>query len=120
MQNEVLLSKSGEYIYSLNGEYYLGISNEIIKEVGEIINIKLPQPGERYEKGEILGYIESEKAANEIYMPITGIIESINEEIMNTPDLLNKQGCNAIRLIKIRSNTFKEDRIDLEIVQKNN
>lgn len=116
MQNEVLLSKSGEYIYSSNGEYYLGISDEIIKKVGEIINIKLPQPGERYEKGEIIGYIESEKAAKEIYMPVTGIIESINEEIMNTPDLLNKQDFNENRIIKIKSKTFNEDSLDLERV----
>lgn len=116
MQNEVLLSKSGEYIYSSNGEYYLGISDEIIKKVGEIINIKLPQPGERYEKGEIIGYIESEKAAKEIYMQVTGIIESINEEIMNTPDLLNKQDFNENRIIKIKSKTFNEDSLDLERV----
>lgn len=114
MQNEILLNKSGEYIYSSNGEYYLGISNEVIKEIGEIVNIKLPHPGERYEKGEILGYIESEKAANEIYMPVTGIIEEINEDIKKTPELLNKQDDNLKRIIKIKSNTFQEDSLDLE------
>lgn len=117
MRNEILLNKSGEYIYSSNGEYYLGISNEVMKEVGKIINIKLPQPGERYEKGEIIGYIESEKAANEIYMPITGIIEEINEDIKKTPELLNKQDDNLKRIIKIKSNTFQEDSLDLEKIR---
>ena len=61
---DILCSKSHEYVYEQNGNYYIGLTDYAIEQLGDIVFVELPEVGAEYRKGEIFGTIESVKAAS--------------------------------------------------------
>ena len=57
--------------------------------------------------------IESVKAASEIYMPVGGKVVEVNEELLNSPEIMNEDVWDRGWLIKIESDTFQEDSLGL-------
>ncbi|MCD7779241.1 MAG: glycine cleavage system protein GcvH [Candidatus Gastranaerophilales bacterium] len=109
----ILCSKSHEYVYEENGNYNIGLTDYAIEQLGDIVYVELPSIGEEYTKGEIFGTIESVKAASEIYMPVSGKVIEINEQLIEKPELLNESPFEEMWLIKISSETYDEDSQDL-------
>lgn len=113
MQEKILCSKSHEYVYEENGNYNIGITDYAIEQLGDIVYVELPEIGTSFTKGEIFGTIESVKAASEIYMPVSGKVIEINEQLIEKPELLNEQPFQDCWLIKISSDFYNEDNKDL-------
>lgn len=113
VKDNILCSKSHEYVYEENGNYYIGLTDYAIEQLGDIVFVELPEVDSEYAKGEIFGTIESVKAASEIYMPVSGKVLEINEELIEKPELLNEEEFTKMWLIKIASDTFNEDNKDL-------
>ena len=111
--DNMLCSKSHEYVYESEGNYYIGLTDYAIEQLGDIVFVELPEVGTSYTKGEIFGTIESVKAASEIYMPVGGNIIEINEQLIEKPELLNESAFDEMWLIKISSETYVEDNKDL-------
>ena len=111
--DNMLCSKSHEYVYEDNNNYYIGLTDYAIEQLGDIVFVELPEVGQHYAKGEIFGTIESVKAASEIYMPIRGIVTEINEQLIEKPELLNEQPFEEMWLIKVTSDSYEEDNKDL-------
>lgn len=112
-KDNILCSKSHEYVYEENGNYYIGLTDYAIEQLGDIVFVELPEVGSEYRKGEIFGTIESVKAASEIYMPVSGSIVEINEQLIEKPELLNESDFIEMWLIKINADAFDEDNKDL-------
>ena len=66
--------------------YKLGFNN--IDQLGDIVFVELVDQGATLEKGETFGTIESVKAVEEVYLPFTGEIVSVNESVIDNPELL--------------------------------
>lgn len=109
----MLCSKSHEYVYEENGVYSVGLTDYAIEQLGDIVFVELPEVGSVYAKGEIFGTIESVKAASELYMPLTGKIVEIKEELVEHPELLNEEPFEKMWLIKVSSDSFDVDKQDL-------
>lgn len=109
----IFCSKSHEYVYEENGQYYIGLTDYAVEQLGDIVFVELPEIDSEYAKGEIFGTIESVKAASEIYMPVSGKVIEINEKLIENPELLNEGKFEEEWLIKISSETFNEDSQDL-------
>ena len=109
----MLCSKSHEYVYDENENYVIGLTDFAIEQLGDIVFVELPEVGSTFAKGDIFGTIESVKAASEIYMPIAGEVVEINEQLIEKPELLNENPFDEMWLIKISSNSFNEDSKDL-------
>ena len=107
--DNMLCSKSHEYVYEENGNYYIGLTDYAIEQLGDIVFVELPEVGAEYRKGEIFGTIESVKAASEIYMPISGKVVEINEQLIEKPELLNEEPFEQMWLIKIDADAYEED-----------
>ena len=73
----------------------------------------MPEVGASYAKGEIFGTVESVKAASEIYMPVSGKVVEINEQLIEKPELLNEQPFQDMWLIKVDCEFFDVDSQDL-------
>lgn len=112
-RDNMLCSKSHEYVYKADDNYFIGLTDYAIEQLGDIVFVELPEVGSTYTKGEIFGTIESVKAASEIYMPVSGTVLEINEELIEKPELLNEGEFDNLWLIKISSKTFEEDNKDL-------
>lgn len=109
----MLCSKSHEYVYDENGNYVIGLTDYAIDQLGDIVFVELPEVGSTFAKGDIFGTIESVKAASEIYIPIAGEVLEINEQLIEKPELLNENAFDEMWLIKVSSDSFNEDSKDL-------
>ncbi len=113
VKENILCSKSHEYVYEENGSYVIGLTDYAIEQLGDIVFVELPEVGTKYTKGEIFGTVESVKAASEIYMPIGGTVTEINEQLIEKPELLNETPFDETWLIKVSSEFYNEDSQDL-------
>ena len=113
MKDNMLCTKTHEYVLEENGSYEVGITEYAIEQLGDIVFIELPEVGTEFSKNEVFATIESVKAASEIYMPISGRVIEINEAIVNSPELLNDENYADKWLIKIESNADQVEFADL-------
>ena len=89
-------------------EYLLGITNFAQESLGDIVFVELPVIGKLVQAGDQVGVIESVKAASEIYSPVSGKIREVNNELINTPQLVNTDPENSGWYIKINIENFDE------------
>ena len=67
----------------------VGITLHAQDALGDVVFVDLPEVGRSYGKGEIAGVVESVKAAADIYMPVSGEIVEVNEDLRKEPALAN-------------------------------
>jgi glycine cleavage system H protein len=72
------------------------------KSLGDVVFVELPSVGTEVKQGEQIGAVESVKAASDIFAPVSGVIEAINEELTQQPGLLNKSPEDKGWLCKIK------------------
>ena len=113
MNESALCTKTHEYILGENGLYEVGITDYAIEQLGDIVFVELPEVGLRFEKNEVFATIESVKAASEIYMPISGKVVEINEQVVNAPELLNDETFDDKWLVKIETDADQIELSDL-------
>ncbi|WWC96492.1 glycine cleavage system H protein [Kwoniella sp. B9012] len=68
----------------------VGITDYAQKALGDVVFVELPGQGAEVAQGDSIGAVESVKAASDIYAPVSGVIEEINETLADQPGLLNK------------------------------
>ncbi len=68
----------------------VGITTHAQEELGDIVYVDLPKVGTEIKKGEQFMSIESVKAAEDIYAPVSGTITAVNEELSDKPELVNE------------------------------
>ena len=85
-----LYSKTHEWI-RVEGEYgYCGITDYAQEQLSDIVYVEMPEVGDSFAQGEVYGVVESVKAASDCYLPVAGEIVEINEELADSPDLVNR------------------------------
>ena len=77
-----------EYVLEENGLLRIGVSEFAIDQLGDIVFVELVDQGSTLEKGETFGTIESVKAVEEVYLPFSGQIVSVNKSVIDNPELL--------------------------------
>jgi glycine cleavage system H protein len=93
---------SHEYV-RLEGEIAtIGISAYAIDQLGDIVFIELPEESDALEKGETFGSIESVKAVEEMYAPISGTVVEINQAAIDAPEILGEDPYGEGWLLKVR------------------
>ena len=104
----ILCSKTHEWVLEEGNMVSVGLTDYAVEQLGDIVFIELPEVGTNYSKDEVFATIESVKAASEIYMPVAGRVVEINEELINSPELINEDAF-AAWLIKIEAENFQSD-----------
>ena len=77
-----------EYVLEENGLLKIGVSEFAIDQLGDIVFVELADKGATLEKGKTFGTIESVKAVEEVYLPFSGEIVSVNQSVIDNPELL--------------------------------
>ena len=107
----ILCAKTHEYIYANEDKNYtVGLTDYAVEQLGDIVFLELPEVGASFNKGEVFATVESVKAASEIYMPISGSITEVNDNVVNSPEILNESPYENGWLVKI---DFTGDNIEL-------
>ena len=109
----ILCSKTHEYLWKNGGSYIIGLTDFAVEQLGDIVFVELPEVGTEIAKGDILGTVESVKAASEIYMPVSGKVTKVNDDLISSPELLNEDPFEKGWLIEIEGDTIDDDSKDL-------
>ena len=108
-------SESHEFVRVEGDEAYIGITDYAQHELGNVVYVDMPDVDDEFEAGEEFGAVESVKAASDLLAPVSGIETAINEELEDTPELLN-QDAFAAWIIKVKL-TNKDELSQLMDVQ---
>jgi glycine cleavage system H protein len=87
---ELFYSNDHEWIRLEGNKAYLGISDYAQHALGDIVFVELPEIDAEFISGDVFGVIESVKAASDMYIPLSGKILEINEDILDNPVLVNE------------------------------
>ncbi|HHV18850.1 MAG TPA: glycine cleavage system protein GcvH [Thermoanaerobacterales bacterium] len=68
----------------------IGITDHAQDALGDVVYVELPEVGDKVVKGEAFGSVESVKAASDLFAPVSGTVVEVNEELDDSPELVNK------------------------------
>lgn len=111
---KILCTKTHEYILeNSDGTYTIGLTDYAVEQLGDIVFLELPETGTEFKKNETFATIESVKAASEIYMPLSGTVVEVNNEVTESPEILNEDSYEKGWLVKIESTGNEAELSDL-------
>ena len=85
-------SKSHEWIEFLDGgTARVGITDFAQSQLGDIVFVNLPAPGDSVTAGGRLADVESVKAVSDIFSPVAGSVCEVNEELEASPEAINQK-----------------------------
>ena len=67
----------------------IGISSYAVEQLGDITFMELPDIDSDIAKGDSAAFVESVKAASDIYSPVSGAVVAVNETLLDAPETLN-------------------------------
>ncbi len=73
-----------------DGSVVVGISDYAQEALGDVVYVELPEVGQEVQAGEEIAVVESVKAASDIYAPVGGVVEAINEALDDGPEIVNQ------------------------------
>lgn len=84
-------SKEHEWVRQEGNRAYVGITNHAQLALGDIVYVELPATGKTLKSGDILGVIESVKAASDVYSPVSGVVAESNAALPDQPEMINAE-----------------------------
>ncbi len=89
-RSELFYTKDHEWVKIEANKATVGITDYAQDSLGAVVFIELPQEGDELAKEDVLGAVESVKAASDIYAPLSGRILTVNSPLEDNPELLNE------------------------------
>lgn len=86
---------SHEWVKAEGDVFVVGITDNAQDQLGDLVFVGDVNVGAQLKAGETAGVVESVKAASDIYAPVDGEIVAFNEELENTPNLINESAYSA-------------------------
>mgnify|MGYP004647398819 FL=1 len=87
---ELKYSRDHEWVKMLDDTTALvGISDFAQSELGDLVYVNLPEVGDEVTAGETACDVESVKAVSDVMSPVSGKVSEVNEELEDSPELLN-------------------------------
>ncbi|AKJ41220.1 glycine cleavage system protein GcvH [Pragia fontium] len=91
-----------------DGIYSVGITNHAQHLLGDMVFVELPEVGSVVAVGQECAVAESVKAASDIYSPISGEIIAVNDELSDSPELVNGSPYDEGWLFRIKASDVSE------------
>lgn len=82
-------TKEHEWVKVTEEGLYVGITHYAQDQLGDIVYVELPEPGNEFNASDAVSVVESVKTASDIYMPVSGTIKEVNHDLENQPELIN-------------------------------
>lgn len=114
----LLYSEEHEWVKKEGNKAKIGITDYAQDSLGDIAYIEMPEEEEEFEAGQAFGVVESVKAASDLYMPLTGKITAINDDVEDDPAAINSNPYDSwIIEIEILDDTELEALMDADAYQ---
>ena len=88
-QSNLKYAETHEWVKQDESTVVVGISDAAQDMMSDIVFVELPEVGESVSAGDAVAVVESVKAAEDIISPVTGSVVAVNEELNDTPELVN-------------------------------
>ncbi|MDA8412887.1 MAG: glycine cleavage system protein GcvH [Desulfobacteraceae bacterium] len=105
---ELKYSKEHVWVRVEGSSAVIGITDFAQEELGVISGVELPDEGDEIEQDDSVGSIEARKTVADIYAPFSGVVLSVNQEILDTPTLLNDDPYDGGWLVEVALNDRDE------------
>jgi glycine cleavage system H protein len=89
-------------------EVVVGITDFAQTQLGDVVYVELPRPGDQVKQMKVMGVIESVKAASDLYSPVTGEVVSVNESAVGEPQSINDSPYEDGWLVRVRVDNLDE------------
>lgn len=116
LREELLYSKSHEWVKEEGEEMVIGLTDYAQSELGDFVFVNLPEEGDELTVGEAFADVESVKAVSDVYAPVAGTVSEINEELLDAPEKINEAPYEAW-LVRVKDVTEKEALLSAEEYQ---
>ena len=102
-----------------DGTATIGITDHAQDALGDVVFVELPDLGAELSAGDESGVVESVKAASDIYAPVSGEVIAINEQLVDSPELVNESpyGDGWFYRVRLADPEELEDLMDAEAYQ---
>jgi glycine cleavage system H protein len=80
----------------------VGITDYAQNQLGDVVYVELPKPGQKVEKGKQAAVVESVKAASEVFAPVTGEVVEANQALVDEPATINADPMGRGWFMKLR------------------
>ncbi|EKO3488564.1 glycine cleavage system protein GcvH [Vibrio fluvialis] len=91
-----------------DGTVTIGISEHAQEMLGDVVFVELPEVDSECDAGESFSLVESVKAASDIYAPVSGVIVEVNEDLQDSPELINEQPYEGGWIVKVKMSEAAE------------
>ena len=99
--NELRYTKEHEWVKVEGNTAVVGITDHAQHELGDIVFVELPEVGDEVALDQPFGSVESVKTVSELYAPVTGTVVAVNEELSDSPELVNESPYENAWMIKV-------------------
>ena len=90
IKSELKYTKDHEWVKVEGDQAIIGITDYAQGELGDIVYVEIEALGEDLKKEEIFGSVEAVKTVSDLFLPVSGKITEMNEELENNPELINE------------------------------
>ena len=106
---ELKYTKNDEWIRVDGDTGTVGITDYAQDQLSDIVYLEvLTEAGDSIQKGDSFAAVESVKAAADVYAPVSGTLTEVNEELADTPELINSDPYGEAWFVKIKLSDVAE------------
>ena len=106
--SEIQFTKEHEWVLMKDNIALVGITDFAQKQLGDIVSVELPSVGNNFKQNDAMGIIDSVKASSDIYCPLDGEIVAVNEELLQSPELINKSPFESGWIVKLEPSNISQ------------
>jgi glycine cleavage system H protein len=103
VKSDRLYTKTDEWLLLEDSTITVGITDYAQKKLKYIVNVELPEAGQKVKKGEPAATLESVKSVADVYAPVDGEIAEAHEDLIDSPDIINKDPYGGGWIFKIKA-----------------
>lgn len=101
-------SKDHEWVRVEGNIAVIGVTDFAQGELGDIVYVEIETEGEILDKEAIFGTVEAVKTVSDLFMPVSGKITEVNNNLVTKPESVNKDPYNGGWMIKVEMNNSSE------------
>ncbi len=93
----------------IDGQGRVGITDYAQDALGDVVFVDLPAVGNQLQIGDTFGVVESVKSVSDLYSPAEGVVEAVNDQLSDHPELINEDPYGQGWIVRLRTEKLAED-----------
>lgn len=99
---DLLYTSDDEWVRIDGDTATVGVTDHAQDSLSDIVYLELPSAGDSFAAGETFGVVESVKAAADLYMPLSGEVIAVNEDLIDGPESVNEDPYGKAWMVQIK------------------